>query len=86
MPLNEYKVIEGFDNMEEYLKTHNDLFVKNNLYRGVMETWHHETYQTSKPFLDFLKTEYGMYQGEEKFILETPIDNAVEFGFDGFRP
>ena len=84
MPLNEYKVIEGFDNMEEYLKTHNDLFVKNNLYRGVMETWHHETYQTSKPFLDFLKTEYGMYQGEEKFILETPIDNAVEFGFDGF--
>ena len=84
MPLNEYKVIEGFDKMEEYLKTHNDLFIKNNLYRGIMETWHHESYATSKPFLDFLKTEYGMFQSGERFIIETPIDDAVEYGFDGF--
>jgi hypothetical protein len=83
MPLNNYKVIQGFDEMEEHLKINEDLFIKNNLYRGVMETWHHENYKTSKPFLDFLRTEYGMFQKEERFIIETPIDDAVEYGFDG---
>lgn len=84
MPLNDYKVIEGFDDLVEHLKLNDDLYIKNNVYRGLMETWHHDNYRTSKPFLDFLRNEYGMFQNKEKFIVETPIKDACEYGFDSF--
>lgn len=84
MPLNNYEVIHGMDNLFEHLKSKEDVYIKNNIYRGIMETWHHDTFDVSKPYLDFLRSEYGMYQNEEKFIVEEPIKDAVEYGYDGF--
>lgn len=84
MPLNQYVEKIGIDELCEYLKQHENLYIKNNIYRGLMETWHHDNYEVSKPYLDFLRSEYGMYQDREKFIVEYPIENAIEYGFDGF--
>ena len=86
MTLNDYKVLVGVDSLCEHLKVNDDLYIKNNVYRGIMETWHHENYKTSQPFLDFLRSEYGMFQDKEKFIIESPIEDkdGVEYGFDGF--
>lgn len=85
MPLNNHEEIIGMDALCEYLKEHEDVYIKNNVYRGIMESWHHDNYETSRPYLDFLRSEYGMYQDREKFIVETPIceDCTVEYGFDG---
>jgi hypothetical protein len=84
MDLNEYVVLYGLNSLVEYLKNNNDKYVKNNMFRRTMETWQHETYELSKPFLDDLRAEYGMYQDEEIFIVEEPIKDALEYGFDGF--
>lgn len=84
LELNEYEVIQGFDNLREYLKNNEDKYVKSNLLRGSMETWHHENYKLSAPVLDELQHSFGIFKDDQTFIVETPIKNAIEYGYDGF--
>lgn len=84
LELNDYEVIEGLDNLREYLKTNDDKYIKSNLLRGSMETWHHENYKLSAPVLDELQHSFGIFKNAQVFIVETPIKNAIEYGYDGF--
>ena len=84
LDVNEYKAIQGLDGLREYLKTKDDKYIKSNILRGGMESWKHDTYQLSKPVLDELEHSLGVYKGQERFIVEEPVLDAVEVGFDGF--
>lgn len=84
LELNDYEVIQGLDDLREYLKNNDDKYIKSNMLRGSMETWHHETYKLSLPVLDEMQHSFGIFKNDQIFIVETPIKNAVEYGYDGF--
>lgn len=84
LELNDYKVIQGLDSLREYLKDNDDKYVKSNMLRGSMETWHHDTYKLSIPILDEMQHSFGIFKNDQVFIVETPIRDAVEYGYDGF--
>lgn len=84
MSLNPYEVIKGVELLREHLKNKRDVFIKTNMMRGNMETFHWDSYELSKPILDELQHSLGAYQNEITFIAEQPIANAVEYGYDGF--
>jgi hypothetical protein len=72
------------DQLKSYLQTKSDVFVKINLWRGDMETWHHENYDLSEPLLEKLGTRFGARGCDMEFIVETPTPRAVEIGYDGW--
>lgn len=84
MDLNDYEVIHGFDNLQNYLENNDDKYIKTNTLRGGMETWHHENIMLSKPILDELNHSLGVFKNNQTFIAESPIDSVCEVGYDGF--
>jgi predicted RNase H-like HicB family nuclease len=84
LPVNKYERIEGFSKLSEYLKDKKDLYIKTNLIRGNGETFHYIDYKLSKSRLDELQHQLGAYKDMAIFIVETPIPDAVEIGYDGF--
>lgn len=76
--------ITGFSNLVEYLKEHDDLYIKSNTFRGDHETWHHENYDLSEPVLDELNHSLGIAKEKELFLAKEPIEDVVEIGYDGF--
>ena len=76
--------IFGMDKLREHLKKHDDLYVKTSFTRGDFETFHHETYSLTEPRLDELAHTLGAKKDNYEFIVETPIADAVEVGYDGF--
>lgn len=81
LPLNDYLVAYGLDNLESILREKENVFVKSSL-RGNMETWKHENYLLSKGELRRMKTSFGTYANKETFIIEEPIESIAEVGID----
>lgn len=79
-----YEVISGLSNLREHLKTNEDKFIKISRYRGLMETWHHDTYDTSRAKLDSLAIKCGPLQDKVPFIVVDPIETDVELGADTY--
>lgn len=84
LPTNEYEVLRGIDGLREYLEDNDNKFIKTNLMRGHFESFHHETYELTKPLLDEWEHTLGIYKNEEIFIVEEPIEAVAEIGYDGF--
>lgn len=84
LPLNDYAVIKGLEDLRGYLKSLENKYIKINRLRGQMETFHWDNYDLSKPILDELQHSLGAYQNEMTFIVEEPIDAVCEYGYDGF--
>lgn len=84
LPLNDYAVIKGLEDLRGYLKPIENKYIKINRLRGQMETFHWDNYDLSKPILDELQHSLGAYQNEITFIVEEPIDAVCEYGYDGF--
>lgn len=84
LPVNPYEEIRGMAKLREYLKAHDDKWVKVSFIRGLRETWKHDTYALSKCTLDVLEADLGGMSETQRFIVEDPIKDAVETGYDGF--
>jgi|ERR1700722_3855263 len=84
IPTNDYKVFNGIDDLREHLKTVDNKYVKTNLLRGSMESFHHESYLLTEPLLDKFEHSLGIFKDEQTFIVEEPIDAICEIGYDGF--
>lgn len=82
--VNEYHVITGLKNLREYLEDKSDLYIKMNFFRGDHETWHFDDMRLSKKVLDELQHKLGAYQENEVFVVESPIPDAIEIGYDGW--
>ena len=83
LPVNGYDVAYGVYDLEEKLKNVDDRWIKSEL-RGDMESWHHTNYTLSKSELKRMKHDMGIYDKQETYIIDSPIEAIAEIGYDGF--
>ena len=81
MPIPEYKVIKGIDNLQKELTP--DSYIKISRYRRDMETMRFIDKARSEQRFDDLKVRFGAYKNKMDFIVEKKI-NGVEIGYDGW--
>ena len=84
LPVNKYEVVVGLDNLREYLKKNEDVFVKVSRWRGDGETFHSENYQAIENKLNHLQVFYGAMADRKEFCIEKPIEAVCEVGLDLF--
>ena len=84
LPVGPYRQIRGLDNLRAYLKENDDQFVKISRTRGDMETFHAKNYKLIEPRLDELEHSFGVRKKIAEFIVESPIEPAIEVGYDGY--
>jgi hypothetical protein len=76
--------VVGLDNLKKELKDKKDLYIKIDKFRGNFETKHFEDYDLQLNWFRELEHELGDEAPYIKFIIEEPIHNVVEVGYDGF--
>lgn len=76
-------LVTGTDALREHLEEQDDLWVKGTKYRGDFETFHHEKWKTTEPWLADLASRLGPKKDLTEFVVEEPIE-GVELGFDGY--
>lgn len=76
----------GLEALAEYLSdpANEDKWVKISCFRGDGETWHHETWHTSRIRLDEFQNRVGALADSYEFIVEDAVNDAVEVGYDGW--
>jgi hypothetical protein len=84
LPLTKAKRLFGLDGVSEFLQTHDDLYVKTSFFRADFETYHHVDWFLTKQWLDDVAEKVGSYQFDYEFIIEEPIEDAVEVAMDAF--
>lgn len=84
LPVQPVKLIVGMDALREWLKKHDDQYVKLSYFRGDTETFHAETYDLIEPKLDQLEHSLGAKKTVVEFIVESAINDCVEVGYDGW--
>jgi hypothetical protein len=76
--------VTGTQKLRDFLKAHKDKFVKISHWRGLIDTFHHDSYKLSEPILDYIDVELGSYKTEMDFIIDDPIECEVESGIDTY--
>lgn len=87
LPVNEAYRVEGVTALRKWLQEHETeggWYVKVSLLRGLGETWHAANYAQSKAFLDDFEAKNGALSQVIHFIVEAPIPDADEVGYDGY--
>jgi len=79
-----WRQIRGIDRLRSYLAENPDQFVKVSRTRGDMETFHAPSYKLIEPRLDELEHTLGAKKNVQEFIVESPINPAIEVGYDGY--
>jgi phosphoribosylamine-glycine ligase len=82
LPMPKYQMIKGLDNLTEFLEDKENLFIKISLFRGNMETFHFKNMKLSRPFLNKLQHTMGFIKDSMEFMVEWPIEDAIEAGTD----
>jgi len=83
LPVNPYEKIIGMSALREYLKIHDDQWVKINKLRGLTETFHSPDYDLIEPFLDTLEQKLGGRKDDFLFLVEPSFkEEMVEVGLD----
>jgi len=83
LPVQKTTVIKGVPKLREYLKRHEDVIVKIDIFRGDMETLTVKDYDEVKIPLDKLEFELGGFSEDFDFMVEEFVD-GVETGFNAF--
>jgi len=84
LPVAKSKTVVGMTALEALLKKEKDRWVKVNRFRANMETWHSIDYEHSVPELLRLRNEFGGVAEKIVFIVQEPIPDAQEVGYDGY--
>ena len=79
-----YTVVKGVAALRDHLKDHPDRFVKIPFTRGDAETFRAESYELVEPRIDELEFHLGPEKHSMQFVVETPIEDAIELGYDGY--
>src|SRR5690348_5667643 len=79
-----WRAIRGLEALRDYLRKHDDQYVKISRTRGDMETFHSPNYKLIEPRLDELEHSLGAKKNIIEFIVESPINPAIEVGYDGY--
>lgn len=81
LPVGDYDIANGIDELEEILKTKENVFIKHEL-RGDGETWFHERYELSKLELQRMRSKLGVFQTQPTYIIEDKLESIAEIGID----
>lgn len=84
LPNAKSALVTGLERLRDYLREHEDVWVKVSTVRGDFETFHSPNYKLIEPRLDELEWRLGPKKFIEEFIVEANIPNAVEVGYDGW--
>lgn len=79
-----WRQIRGLDRLRAYLTDNPDVYVKVPRTRGDMETFHAKSYKLIEPRLDLLEHSLGAKKHIQEFIVESPLEPAIEVGYDGY--
>lgn len=74
----------GTTALESLLKRTKDKYVKRSTVRGDGETFHHDIFTTSRDELRRLNHDLAAKSEQAEFLVEDPIPDAVEIGYDGW--
>jgi hypothetical protein len=84
LPVAPSQKIVGLTNLTLHLKEVEDKWVKINRFRDNIETFHHIDYAHSECTLEWLAVEFGGIADKVVFVVQDPIPDAQEVGYDGF--
>lgn len=84
LPVGPYWHIVGMQELRDFLREHENVFVKTDCYRGTFETFHSPNYTFVEPKLDEVEAQLGWFKEEIEFTVEAALDNRVEFGTDAW--
>jgi len=86
LPVNKYEKIIGTTALREYLKTHKDKYIKIDLFRANLESFHSKDYTASEMIIDEMDAVLGPMKDKFPFLVEDAIDakTSVEPGQDVF--
>jgi len=84
MPVGDYDVVTGISNLRVYLQKHPNVHVKISLTRGDTESFHSPSYQQILPKLREIEHELNDAAEHMQFLVEKPIEPALEIGYDGY--
>lgn len=79
-----HEVLVGLDALRDYLKEHDDVFVKVSRWRGDMETHHWTNWAMCSGWLDWLAFTLGPMQKALRFLVFDKIDTPLEIGGDAY--
>ena len=84
LPVGKFEVVEGMKALREYLRKHENVFVKVDRWRGTCESFHSKDYKFIEPRLDELEHNLGSLKYIQPFIVEDALDepDMVEYGTD----
>ena len=83
LPVGKWVKVVGMTNLRVYLQQNDNVWVKVNEWRGLIETLFSENYDLVKPELDDIEYNKGIDAELIEFICEEPID-GYEKGYDGY--
>jgi hypothetical protein len=75
--------IVGMDKLQELTEKEKDIWIKTSGFRGDFETFHHEKPFITESWLDERRRDLGKRASIHEFIIEDPLPNMVEPGYDG---
>jgi predicted RNase H-like HicB family nuclease len=83
LPVANYEVIKGTKALREYLKKHENVWVKVSKWRGHMETFQSQNYRLVEPRIDELDWQLGALKNVLEFVVEDDLPDCRETGIDG---
>jgi hypothetical protein len=84
LPVPNTVYIKGIDDLEKYMKTNSDKWMKVSFYRGLMETTHLLSYEYCRVLINELRYTTGPLASTIDFVIEDPIKAIAEIGSDGW--
>lgn len=80
-----HEVVEGLDNLREYLADKKDVYIKVSRYRGSFETSHFRSWDEDKGLLDLWGVKFGPVGDLIPFIVFPNIKTELEIGADTYN-
>jgi hypothetical protein len=84
LPTIHTEKIVGLSALADYLKEHDNVWVKCDRFRGNMETWKSKNYRESIRTLDSLAVIFGGAKELVTFMVQDHIKTKMEAGYDGW--
>lgn len=78
-----YKTLIGTEALREYLKKHDNVWIKISKFRGIFETFKSKNYRISESELDRLDVKLGPFRKTTEFIVEDDFPDSIEIAYDG---
>jgi len=82
LPVNKWWKVVGVPALRKFLKSHKDVYVKVNKYRGTFESFYSKNYELSEPKIDEAEYRLGALKNLIEFVVEEKLDDCIEVGCD----